>query len=171
MASPPQQQQQQLAALCVARESGDAAPRPLLRGKRVLLVEPCAVVRQVLALALRAWGCCVCATRGEAQALLALVSGGSLRLAPACAAALEAEAAALSTTTTAAAGGAGAPGVSSSLQGSGSSSSSSNRRHLQLRDACEAPLVVADGCGGLTAAAMCKEGPFDCVILDTQHAR
>mgnify|MGYP001811133340 CR=1 FL=1 len=46
-----------------------AASSPLyaLLGRRVLLVEPCPMVRHVLALALRRWGCAVCAVGSEAE--------------------------------------------------------------------------------------------------------
>ena len=44
----------------------------LLSGRRVLLVEPCEMVRSVLALDMRAWGCAVCAVASEQAAIARL---------------------------------------------------------------------------------------------------
>lgn len=44
----------------------------VLRGKKVLLVEPCDMVRQVMLLALRQWGCDVCAVESERAAVAKL---------------------------------------------------------------------------------------------------
>ncbi|WIA23821.1 hypothetical protein OEZ85_013489 [Tetradesmus obliquus] len=114
-----QQQQQQFggpyssAAAAAAAAPGEAA-MPLLRGKRVLLVEPCRVVRSVLALALRSWGCFVCAVPCEAAAMQQLVLNGTLHVSPGSAAAILAEAEAAA---------------------AGSSSSSSSSGVLQLEHA------------------------------------
>jgi hypothetical protein len=48
-----------------------------LAGRRVLLVEQCPMVRQVVALALRRWGCSVCAVASEAEAAARLRMGGA----------------------------------------------------------------------------------------------
>jgi hypothetical protein len=55
--------------------SGDAV-LPLLRGRRVLLVESNAMVRHVLMLALRRWRCLVCTAASEAEAVQRLVANG-----------------------------------------------------------------------------------------------
>jgi CheY-like chemotaxis protein len=52
-----------------------------LAGRRVLLVEPCTMVRQVLALALRRFGCFVCAVSSEAEAAGRLKMAASTGLA------------------------------------------------------------------------------------------
>jgi len=44
----------------------------ILQGKKVLLVEPCDMVRQVMLLALRQWGCDVCAVDSERAAVAKL---------------------------------------------------------------------------------------------------
>lgn len=44
----------------------------LLRGKKILLVEPCEMVRQVMLLALGQWGCAVCAVESERAAVAKL---------------------------------------------------------------------------------------------------
>ncbi|KAG2446816.1 hypothetical protein HYH02_008376 [Chlamydomonas schloesseri] len=51
---------------------------PLLRGKKVLLVEPCEMVRQVLMLALKSWGCRVCAVVNPADGIAKLLECGTL---------------------------------------------------------------------------------------------
>lgn len=48
-----------------------------LAGRRVLLVEPCPMVRQVLMLALRRWGCVVCAVATEAEGMARLQMAGA----------------------------------------------------------------------------------------------
>ncbi len=48
-----------------------------LTGRRVLLVEPCPMVRQVLMLALRRWGCAVCAVASEAEGMTRLQMAGA----------------------------------------------------------------------------------------------
>ena len=49
--------------------AGGPSTLPLLWGKRVLLVEPCRMVREALMLALRSWGCRVCTVVAEPQAV------------------------------------------------------------------------------------------------------
>ncbi|KXZ53572.1 hypothetical protein GPECTOR_6g489 [Gonium pectorale] len=67
------------------------ASLPLLRGKKILLVEPCEMVRQVLMLALRSWGCRVCAVVSARDAVQRLLACGTLAEADAPAAAARAE--------------------------------------------------------------------------------
>ncbi len=62
-----------------AGDGNAASSLPLLRGKRVLLLEPCAMVRQVLMLALRSWGCRVAAAGSEREAVARLVAAGTLK--------------------------------------------------------------------------------------------
>jgi CheY-like chemotaxis protein len=148
-----QQQQQQFggaavsspyssSAAAAAAVPGEAA-MPLLRGKRVLLVEPCKVIRSVLALALRSWGCFVCAVSSEAAAMQRLVLNGTLHLSPGSAAAILAEAEAADSAAAAAAG-----------------SSSSSSGVLQLQHAPD-----------MDERKFCCNGPYDCVLLDMHHTR
>jgi CheY-like chemotaxis protein len=126
---------------------------PLLRGKRVLLVEPCRVVRSVLALALRSWGCLVCAVASEAAAMQRLVMNGTLHLSPGSAAAVLAEAEAAESAGPAAADSAAAAAA-------GSSSSSSSGGILLLAHAPD-----------MDERKFCCSGPYDCVLLDMHHTR
>ncbi|KAK9840570.1 hypothetical protein WJX81_001725 [Elliptochloris bilobata] len=62
------------------RSEGDLEEQTLrlLSGRRVLLVEPCEMVRSVLALDMRAWGCAVCAVASEQAAIARLrLRGGN----------------------------------------------------------------------------------------------
>ena len=52
--------------------SSNSSSKDVLRGKRVLLVEPCEMVRQVMVLALRQWGLSVCAVGSERAAVAKL---------------------------------------------------------------------------------------------------
>ncbi|GIL83399.1 hypothetical protein Vretifemale_12225, partial [Volvox reticuliferus] len=69
-----------VASLAAALTGGSdpASCLPLLRGKKILLVEPCIMVRQVLMLALRSWGCRVCAVASSYDAVRRLVESGTL---------------------------------------------------------------------------------------------
>jgi CheY-like chemotaxis protein len=154
------------AAAAAAAAAGADVVMPLLRGKRVLLVEPCRVVRCVLALALRGWGCLVCAVASEAEAVQRLVTNRTLHLTATSAAAIMAEAAAALMTEAAAAGFCGGAGVGSTAGtaaaafGDSSSSSSSGGGVLYLS---HAPHV--------NEKKFCCSGPYDCVLLDMHHTR
>lgn len=69
-----------MAAAAAAAEGpgGTDAVLPLLKGRRVLLVESNDMVRHVLMLALRRWRCLVCTAATEAEAVQRLVANGEL---------------------------------------------------------------------------------------------
>lgn len=66
-----------LASLTPAPSAALPAAPYNLTGRRVLLVEPCPMVRQVLMLALRRWGCAVCAVASEAEGMARLQMAGA----------------------------------------------------------------------------------------------
>lgn len=138
---------QQHPLLSLTKNPAADAAMPLLRGRRVLLVEPCKVVRTVLALALRSWGCLVCAVSSEAEAMQRLVMNGTLHLRATSAAALKAEAAA-----------AAADGADSGTDAVAAAAGSSDALHLQ-----HAP--------EMDERKFCCSGPYDCILLDMHHTR
>jgi CheY-like chemotaxis protein len=140
-------------AAAAAAAPGEAA-MPLLRGKRVLLVEPCRVVRSVLALALRSWGCLVCAVASEAAAMQRLVMNGTLHLSPGSAAAVLAEAEAAECAAPTAADSAAAAAAAAG----GSSSSSGG-------------ILLLEHAPDMDERKFCCSGPYDCVLLDMHHTR
>lgn len=151
----------------------------VLRGKKVLLVESCAIVREVMMVALRRWGCQVCAVDSEKVALTKLKRGTGTAAAVTATALM----AAAQTTEIAAQapGSAKAPSTPSPTGSEGSASPGA------IAAAAAAALPSAAGavgsrCPSLALASTAAEelsaahtvskacsGPYDVVILDVDH--